>query len=151
MLVANGNRPPALSPSQRLGEGAEDIVSFEHININGINAHDNFVELSNAMGMLEPMEAGVYSMVETQWDTTCPKFCIFIKEKTKAHDTYSKVSFSSNMDESYLTSWKPGGTLVGVSGRWASRVAKSGNDALWRWSWMDLRGKKGRMIRVISV
>ena len=52
----------------------------------------------------------------------------------KEQDTYAKASFSSNMDESYLTSWKPGGTLAEASGRWASRVGKSGNDVLRRWS-----------------
>jgi len=39
---------------------------------------------------------------------------------------------------------------VGASGRWASRATKSGTDELGRWSWMDLRGKKGKTIRVIS-
>ena len=51
--------------------------------MNGVNAHDDFVELSNCMGILENMEAGVYSIVETQWDTTCPKFCKYIKETMK--------------------------------------------------------------------
>jgi len=74
---ANSSSPPSRSPSQRLG--AEDIVSFEYINGNGINAHANFVELSNAMGILENMEAGVYSVVKTQWDTTCPKFFKFVR------------------------------------------------------------------------
>ena len=73
-----------------------------------------------------------------------------IKQKIKAKDTYAKVSFASNLDEEYLTSWKPGGTLIGASGRWASRLDKSGNDKLGRWSWLDMRGGKGRMIRVIS-
>ena len=150
VLEANGNRIPSLTPSQRVGAGAQDIIFFEHINITGINAHENFAELTNAMGILTTMEAGVYSMVETQWDTTCPIFCKFFTEKLKAHDTYAKAAFGSNTDESFITSWKPGGTLVGVSGRWASRVAKSGTDALGRWSWMDLRGKKGKTIRVIS-
>ena len=149
-MAANGNSTPSLSPSQRLGAGVVAIISFEHITINGINAHDNFVELSNDMGILATMEAGVYSMVETQWDTTCPKFCKFIREKMKEQDTYAKALFSFNMDELYLTSWKPGRTLFGASGRWASRVAKSGDDALGRWIWMDLRGEKGRIIRVIS-
>jgi len=150
VLEANVHSTPFLTPSQRVGEGAQDIIFFEHININGINPHDKFSELTNTMGILDTMEAGVYSIVETQWDTTCPKFCKFIRSKIKEHDTYAKASFGSNTDESFLTSWKPGGTLVGASGRWASRVAKSGTDELGRWSWMDLRGKKGKTIRVIS-
>ena len=150
IIEANGTRPPSRSPSQRLGLGAEEIISFEHINVNGVNAHDDFVELSNCMGILENMEAGVYSIVETQWDTTCPKFCKYIRETMRTKDKYVKAAFSSNMDESYLISWKPGGTMLGVSGRWASRVAKTGNDPLGRWSLIDLRGKSGRIIRVIS-
>ena len=102
------------------------------------------------MGILATIEAGVYSMVETQWDTTCPKFCKFVREKLKDHDTYAKAAFDSNTDESFLTSCKPGGSLVGVSGRWVSRMAKLETDALGRWSWMDLWGKKGKTIRVIS-
>jgi len=77
----NGSSPPSRSSSQRLGAEAEDIISFEYINVNSINPHDNFVELSNAMGILEKMEAGFYSVIETQWDTNCPKFCKFIREK----------------------------------------------------------------------
>ena len=88
-------------------------------------------------------------MVETQWDTTCPKFCKLIRQKIKEKDTYAKVAFASNLDETYLTSWKPEGTMIGASGRWASRVAKSGNDRMGQWIWIDMRGE-GRLIRVIS-
>ena len=82
------------------------------------------------MDTLDVTETGVYSVVEAQWDTTCPKFYKMIKQKIKAKDTYTKVSFASNLDETYLSSWKPGGIMVGALGRWASRVAKSGNDGL---------------------
>ena len=131
---ANGSSPPYRSPSQHLGAESEEIISFEHINVNGINVYDNFVELSNAIDILENMEARVYSVVETHWDTTCPKFYKFIREKMKEKDKYGKASFSSNMDESYLTSWKPGGRMIGVSVRWASRVVHNGNNPLGRWS-----------------
>lgn len=32
-------------------------------------------ELTNAIDILDTMEVGVYGIVETQWDTTYPKFC----------------------------------------------------------------------------
>jgi len=147
---ANLGSPPTRTPRQRLGGKAEDVISFEHINVNGINSHDQFVELTNTMGILDNMEAGVYSLVETQWDTTCPTFCKRIRQTILGKDKYAKVSFASNMDETFLTSWKPGGTMIGASGRWASRVKNYGNDNMGRWSWMDMRGKKGRLIRVIS-
>ena len=60
----------------------------------------------------------------------------------KREDKYAFIETSSNMDEEFETSWKPGGTLIGVSGRWASRAESSGSDNMGRWSWVDLRGKK---------
>jgi len=68
----------------------------------------------------------------------------------KEKDKYGKALFSSNMDEPYLTSWNPGESMIGVSGRWVSRVAHIGNDPLGQRSWLDMRGKRGRIIRVIS-
>ena len=56
VLEANGTRTPSLTPSQRVGAGGQDIISFEYININGINAHDNFAELTNAIGILATIE-----------------------------------------------------------------------------------------------
>ena len=116
IIEANRNSPPSRFPSQRLGIGAEEIMSFERINVNGLSAHDEFVELSNAMGILENIEAGVYNVVETQWDATCPKFCTYIQETLKHKDIYAKATFSSNMNESFLTLRKSGGTMLGVSG-----------------------------------
>lgn len=73
--MANESRIPSRTPSQRLGAGADGIILFEHINVNGIKCHNIFVAIFNSMGILETMEVGVYSVVETQWDTTCPKLC----------------------------------------------------------------------------
>ena len=50
---ANGSGIPSLTPSQHLGKEAEEVITFEHINVNEINPHDDFVELTNTMGMLE--------------------------------------------------------------------------------------------------
>ena len=74
--------------------------------MNRLNPHDEFVELSNAIGILDNMDAGVYSVIETQWGTTCSKFCKYIWETLKHKDKYTKAAFSSNMDESFLISWK---------------------------------------------
>ena len=74
-------------------------MSFEHINVNGIRPHDEFVELQNTMGILGNMEASVYSLVETQWDTTCPSLSRYIKETIKKEDTYTKVEMALKKDE----------------------------------------------------
>ena len=40
--------------------------------------------------------------------------------------------------------------MVGVAGRWSSRVRGGGSDDMGRWSWVDLKGKGNKMIRVVS-
>ena len=150
MATCNKDILPSLTPSQQVVCRSENIISFERINVNGINPHDDFIELQNTMGIFKKMEAGVFSMVETKWDTTSPSFCRYIKETIKKTDEYAKIEMGSNNDEFFETSWKPGGTIVGVSGKWASRAESGGNDHMGRWSWIDMRGKKGKMIRVIS-
>ena len=40
--------------------------------------------------------------------------------------------------------------MVGISGRWASRWRGQGSDKMGRWSWMDLKGKGGKIVRVLS-
>ena len=41
--------------------------------------------------------------------------------------------------------------MIGISGKWASRERARGSDELGRWSWITLKGKKDKMIRVYSV
>ena len=65
VIEANKNLEPSLTPSQKTGNEADNVLSFEHINVNGIRPHDEFVELKNTMGILDKMEASVYSLVET--------------------------------------------------------------------------------------
>ena len=57
------------------------------------------------MGILEQIEEDVYSVVETQWDTTCPKLCKIINQTIKRKNTYAKLSHVSNMDKENINSW----------------------------------------------
>ena len=69
------------------------------------------------MGILEHMEASAFSIAETQCDKTSPNFCKFIRETINKENQYSKVEMSSNRDEHYEKIWKPGGIMLGVSGK----------------------------------
>ena len=128
----------------------EEIISFEHININGINSNDNFVEMDNIMGILQSMEAGVFSINEHNLDTTDALLMKKFFEVVKRHDKYAKIQIASNENESFEYSWKPGGTLLGSLGKWAGRICGEGRDPMGRWSWLDFMGKKSKKVRVIS-
>ena len=77
-------------------------------------------------------------------------FFKYIHDTIKTAEKYAAIETASNKDEFFETSWKPGGVLLGVSGKWASRVEGKGSDHKGRWSWIDLWGKQGKMIRMIS-
>ena len=149
--IANKHHEPTLTPSQKYGPDAHDeVISFEHININGINAHDNFVELDNVMGILRTMEAGVFSINEHNMDTTNQLMMKKFWDTIKRNDKHAKVKISSNKNEKFEHFWKPGGTMLGASSKWAGRVVGEGTDMMGRWSWLDFIGKGSKKIRVIS-
>ena len=43
------------------------------------------------MGIFQKIEAGVYSMVETKWDTISPSFYRYITETIKKTNEYAKI------------------------------------------------------------
>ena len=67
------------TPRQHLGAKVKDTVSLKHIHLHGINFHHIFVEFSNAMSILDTIEAGIYSVLEAQWDITCLQFFKMIR------------------------------------------------------------------------
>ena len=55
---ANTDSFSTLTPSKRLGKETDKIISFEHINVNGINPYDEFAELTNTMGIWSLLHSG---------------------------------------------------------------------------------------------
>ena len=60
-----------------------------------MTVYDDFIELQNSMGILQKMEAGIYSKVETKRVTPSPSFCKYIKETIKRSDGYAKIEIGS--------------------------------------------------------
>lgn len=56
---ANQGTHPSLTPAQRLGREAENVITFEHVNVNEINSHDKFIELQHTIGILELLIQGI--------------------------------------------------------------------------------------------
>ena len=144
MEAANNGSRPTPSVSQRYGKESEEIITFEHINLNGINPHDNFVELTNIYGILKTMQAGVYSFNKHNLNTSNQLLMKAFWDKVKFEDKFAKVAISSNQDSKFNNSWQPGGTMIGCAGKWSGRVSSTGIDRMGRWSWLDVLGKKGK-------
>jgi len=65
----------------------------------------------------------------------------------------NSVSQVSHADETFLSSYQPGGTATIVCSRWATRVIDKGQDHLGmgRWSYITLRGKQNKKVTIVTV
>ena len=57
------------------------------------------------------------------------------------------MEYAFYIEETFDSSLKPGGTVVGVSRTWSSNITHSGVDILGRWSWVEMQGKKRKIIK----
>ena len=80
-------------------EEAEDIISFEHINVNGIQRQNKFFELNNILTNLQRIDAGIYSINKHNLDTTKCSLMKSFWETAKKVDKHAKIAISSNLDE----------------------------------------------------
>lgn len=144
---ANRNTVPSLNIQQQYEtQEIDEIVSFEHININGIGAHANFAEMTNLMGNYKMLQTGVFGINEHNLEMNKPALRKKFMDVIRQEDKYAQVSIANNTHETFQGSWKPGGTITGVTGKWAGRVRHKGQDDMGRWSWIDLQGKNQSMI-----
>ena len=149
--AANANTYSSAKPSQiHQSIGDENIFSLEHINVNGLSTRNGMVEVENFFGIMQDMEASVFGVAEHTLDVAQPVVKKLVRDTSKKVDKYAKLEMGTCSTETAEYHWKPGGTMIGVSGRWSSRVMGQGSDELGRWSWVDLRGKGAKVIRIYS-
>ena len=104
------------------GKGKEEeVVTFEHFNVNGITAQDNYVELDHVIRTMNNMGAGMYSINEHKLDTTQQGVRSVISDTIEKIDKHTKFMTASNEDMTVEKTWKPGGVMLGMAGKWASR------------------------------
>jgi hypothetical protein len=65
----------------------------------------------------------------------------------------NSVSQVSSAEETFLSSYQPGGTATILCSRWATRVIEKGQDHLGmgRWSCITLRGKQNKKVTIVTV
>ena len=101
--------------TERYSKESDEIITFEHINLNGINPHNNFIELTNLYGIIKKMGTGVYSFNKHSLNTSNKDLMKRFWDKVKHQDKFAKVAISSNKDAQFKN-WQPGGTMIGCAG-----------------------------------
>ena len=67
---ANDGKYATKLPSHEYETSESDIISFEHINVNGLSSKNDLIEVKHLLGTLTDMEAGIYSVSEHTLDST---------------------------------------------------------------------------------
>ena len=88
----------------------KDIVSFEHININGLSTAGGMEEVEQLFETMDHMEAGVFSICEHTLDITQRALMQKVTTGSKRVNKYTKIEMASCMTETSDSYWKPGGS-----------------------------------------
>ena len=97
---------------------------------------------------METIRADVFGFVETKLDCQQSKVReLFHTQKRKVWP-HCKIQTASSSTQ-WHSLYKPGGTLLGVTGPLVGRVKTSISDDLGRWSIMELLGRGGRSLIII--
>ena len=118
-------------------------------NVDGLRMVTGDTFLERAVGFLRDIDPSVICLAETNTDWS----------DSSAYHRYNAVlrrGFShvrTRTSSSGLTQksvYQPGGTATSVVRKWVGRVMKSGSNREGSFSWMQMRGRWGRKITVIT-
>ena len=146
-LLPENNRP--WGPDAH--ELDDDIFRVYFQNMHGFSrVKDTLPSWASAMDFLQGLRVSLFAFTEPnlQWDRTLTKHAKDLQQRFFSHGQL--VTSESNLQ--FPSSFKPGGTCIGINGKWATRVTDRGVDpsGQGRWSYITLSGRNSLDIMFIS-
>ena len=138
-------------------ETQHDRLRIMHLNTNGITSKQEYVEWEVLLDSLNDYQTENFCLNETKLDTRQSKVQYELKERAKHQDKHLYLTMNSSKQPpaTSQSSFKPGGTLMGIRGNWSGRIIHLQNDptkdTLGRWTTMHLKGKNDTIITIMSV
>eukprot|EP00957_Ditylum_brightwellii_P093153 7092460-Ditylum_brightwellii.AAC.1 len=115
---------------------------------NGITLNNDSAEFLDEMTILR--ELGCSIVQGAKGNLNWSQGCKYNKAKYVIWQVWNKNKLiTSSCKERTKTDFQLGGTFTLTTGKWASHIIQTGNDALGRWSWATLQGKRNRKITFI--
>jgi len=142
-------RKPICKADTILHQPAKGCIRCMHINTGGINRQGGYAEYKLLLTNLQQTHLDVFSVNEYCLDTTQPKIIKDLYDAGKATIKYGTQIFCLS-SETFPNTYKPGGTMVGITGHLSGRIEEKSIDSKGRWTWAQLTGKKGKKVLVIS-
>ena len=126
------------------------MIKFIHCNVNGIQKQNDPDGLPQIIHQFQSHQADIISINETNTDTSQSQIHYDLIQQFKQQDKHAQISFSHSTREQSKSRYKPGGTMIALLNKWASRYHSKGKDPQGRWSWIIMNGKKSKKILLIS-
>ena len=105
--------------------------------------------LTDVVGFLRDFSADAVGFAETNVNWKHPGVFQRVNNMLRLGFGYARLSPSSS-GLSSRTSHQAGGTLTALPGKWSGRKMDMGQDATVSFSWMRLRGRRGRRITIVA-
>jgi hypothetical protein len=118
-------------------------------NLNGLSAKDKYAALNDLCVTLKNRHVDAIAIQEPNLDFLQATVRDAITDICKSHFDFATVVTSTTCIKAPST-WKPGGTLLIVVGKWATAVVRKSNDDLGRWSTVTLTGQDSQSVTLYS-
>ena len=151
------NRPSAgkhaecLSPGNDQSHPAkwrDQTIRLYYQNVNGLRLQEDGSDVTEVFLQLQNMAVDIFGIVETQIHCRNQQVQSQL-QLCKRHVWEQCKLFTCSSEEEWNRPWKPGGTLIGVTGSLAGRVRKHHLDKYGRWIHVELLGRDGRTVDII--
>ena len=129
----------------------ERIIRVYSQNVNGISARSDYSEWEILLDCLHEKQVDIACLTEVNLDLNIPEVKYKLIEKAKKLDKNIKIVMTASKTTTHGYSSKRGGIMTIIRGNWSSRICKSGEDKLGRWTYIMMQGKKGKMIKIYTV
>ena len=141
--IIDGSQDNRIAPTWRC-----QIIRFYFQNVNGLRVCDGGIDMLDAMYHMETIRADVFGFAETKLDCRNSKEKSLIQRNKNKVWSHCRISTGSS-DLPWHALTKPGGVMLGITGPLVGRLRKTVDDALGRWTGMELLGRDGRKLVII--
>jgi hypothetical protein len=124
---------------------------FYFINTNGISHHQGMLDFYEILQSMKDHDIDIFGFSETNLNTLQPEVRKRLEDISQEFYGNSILATSTSTRPT-RTAYQPGGTCTGISQELCGRYQASGSDphGLGRWSYIQMTGKHGRSLIVIT-
>ena len=122
----------------------KDTLRIYFQNIDGVKIDEDMTWWHLAMNEMNDRKVGVFGFAETNiaWDEQTRQKC-----KQITNRVYKRASINLANVRPWPRRYQPGGTCIGVTGKWSTRILEQGQDksGMARWAYVTLGGKDTKL------